>query len=109
MGLPPGATADPVEFTHGTAEIAFQVKTTDGTPVGSHKSLFCQVSITQNGEPIVGTVGASELQVNAPPAAAPATPTEAAKPVEPAAAPPKPLSRLEQLRAKVISPAEKKP
>lgn len=109
LGLPPGATADPVEFTHGTAEIAFQVKTTEGTPVGSHKSLFCQVSITQNGEPIVGTVGASELQVNAPPAAAPAPPTEAAKPAEPAAAPPKPLSRLEQLRAKVIPPAEKQP
>jgi hypothetical protein len=107
FGLPPGATADPVEFTHGTAEIAFQVKTTAATPVGSHKSLFCQVSITQNGEPIVGTVGTSELQVNAPPAAAPTPPPEEAKPVEPAAAPPKPLSRLEQLRAKVRPPAEK--
>jgi hypothetical protein len=109
LGLPPGATADPVEFAHGTVEIAFQVKTTAATPVGSHKSLFCQVSITQNGEPIVGTVGTSELQVNAPPAAAPTPAPEAAKPAEPAAAPPKPLSRLEQLRAKVRPPAEKKP
>jgi hypothetical protein len=109
LGLPPGATADPLEFKHDTAELIFQVKTTDGTPVGSHKSLFCQVSITQNGEPIVGSVGASELQVNAPPAAAPTPPPEAAKPAEPAAAPPKPLSRLEQLRAKVLSEAEKKP
>jgi hypothetical protein len=108
LGLPPGATADPVEFTHGTAEIAFKVKTTTGTPVGSHKSLFCQVSITQNGEPIVGAVGSSELQVNAPPAAAPAPAPAEAKPAEPAAAPPKPLSRLEQLRAKVRS-EEKKP
>jgi hypothetical protein len=106
--LPPGATADPVEFSHGTAELTFQVKTTTGTPVGSHKSLFCQVSITQNGEPIVGTVGTSELQVNAPPVAATAPPTAEAKPAEPAAAPPKPLSRLEQLRAKVLS-TEKKP
>jgi hypothetical protein len=108
LGLPSGASADPVEFTHGTAELTFQVKTTTGTPVGSHKSLFCQVSITQNGEPIVGTVGTSELQVNAPPAAAPAPPAAEAKPAEPAAAPPKPLSRLEQLRAKVLS-TEKKP
>lgn len=108
LGLPPGATADPVEFTHGTAELTFQVKTTPDTPVGSHKSLFCQVSITQNGEPIAGTVGTSELQVNAPPAAAPAPPAAEAKPADPAAAPPKPLSRLEQLRAKVLS-TEKKP
>lgn len=108
LGLPPGATAEPVEFTHGTPEVAFNVKTTSATPVGSHKSLFCQVTITQNGEPIVGTVGRSELQVNAPPAAAPATPAEEAKPTEatPAA---KPLSRLEQLRAKVLSNSETKP
>jgi len=26
--------------------------------------LFCQTTITQNGEPIVGTVGTTELQVN---------------------------------------------
>jgi hypothetical protein len=109
LGLPPGATADPVEFKHDTPEIAFQVKTTAATPVGSHKSLFCQVSITQNGEPIVGTVGTSELQVNAPPAAAAAPPAEEAKPAEAAPAPAKPLSRLEQLRAKVLPPAEKKP
>jgi hypothetical protein len=108
LGLPPGATADPVEFKHGTAEIVFNVKTTEATPVGSHKSLFCQVSITQNGEPIVGTVGTSELQVNAPPAATPMPPAEAAKPAEAAPAA-KPLSRLEQLRAKVLVPAEKKP
>jgi hypothetical protein len=107
LGLPPGATADPVEFAHGTAEIAFQVKTTDATPVGSHKSLFAQVTITQNGEPIVGTVGTSELQVNAPPAAAPAAPAAEAKPAEPAPPAAKPLSRLEQLRAKVRSAEEK--
>jgi hypothetical protein len=77
--------------------------------VGSHKSLFCQVTITQNGEPIVGTVGTSELQVNAPPAVAAAPPAEEAKPAEAAPVPAKPLSRLEQLRAKVLPSAEKKP
>ena len=82
----------------GNKELAFQVKTTKDTPVGSHKTLFCQTTITQNGEPIVCTVGTTELQVNEPPAAAapaprPMLPNRQRTP--PAA---KPLSRLEQLR-----------
>ena len=88
----------------------FQVKTTKDTPVGSHKSLFCQMTITQNGEPIVGTVGTTELQVNEPPAAAPAPaprPTLPSRPPPPPAA--KPMSRLEQLRAKALQQEEKKP
>jgi hypothetical protein len=112
LGLPPGTTADPMEFNKDTKELLFQVKTTKDTPAGSHKSLFCQVTITQNGEPIVSTVGGTELQVNEPPAA-PATPAPAAAApaaVPPAAAPAaKPLSRLEQLRAKVLQPEAKKP
>jgi hypothetical protein len=108
LGLPPGASADPVEFTHGTEEIAFLVKTTAETPVGSHKSIICRVSITQHGEPIIGTVGTTELQVNAPPAAAPEPAKQESK-LEAAPAPPKPLSRLEQLRAKVRQAAENQP
>jgi hypothetical protein len=100
LGLPPGVTADPVEFSHDTKDLVFQVKTTQDTPAGRHKSLFCRVTITQHDEPIVGTVGYTELQVNEPPAAAPAPSAEASKQNEPAAAPPKALSRLEQLRAK---------
>jgi hypothetical protein len=101
LGLPPGVTAAPVEFTKDTKEIAFQVKTASATPVGSHKTLFAQVTITEKGEPIVGTVGTAELQVNEPPAAAPvaSAKTTAAKPASPPPAA-KPLSRLEQLRAK---------
>jgi hypothetical protein len=101
LGLPPGVAAAPVEFAKDTAEIAFQVTTTAETPVGSHKTLFCQVMITQNSEPIIGTVGTTELQVNAPAAAAPAQAAEAA-PVAAAAPAAKPLSRLEQLRAQVL-------
>jgi hypothetical protein len=103
VGLPPGATADPVEFTKDTAEVAFQVKTTADTPVGNHKTPFCQVTITQNGEPIVGTVGTTELQVNEPAVAAAAPPAAEAAPAAQAAAPAKPLSRLEQLRAQVLN------
>jgi hypothetical protein len=110
LGLPPGVSAAPVEFTKETKELAFQVKTTKDTPVGSHKTLFCQTTITQNGEPIVGTVGTTELQVNEPPAAAPA-PARKADAAKPATPPPaaKPLSRLEQLRAKAHHQDEKKP
>ena len=105
LGLPPGVAVAPVEFTKDTAELVFQVTTAKETPVGSHKTLFCQVNITQNGEPIVGTVGTTELQVNAPPAAAAA----ATPPAEAAPAAAKPLSRLQQLRAKVLKPEAAKP
>jgi hypothetical protein len=108
LGLPPGVSADTVEFTKDTPELVFHVKTTKETPVGSHKSLFSQVTITHNGEPIVATVGTTELQVNAPVVAAAAPAAEAA-PSPAAAAPPKPLSRLQQLRAKVLSAEATKP
>jgi hypothetical protein len=110
LGLPPGVSAAPVEFTKDTKEFAFQVKTTKDTPVGSHKTLFCQTTITQHGEPIVCTVGSTELQVNEPPAAAPA-PAAKAQAAKPATPPPaaKPLSRLEQLRAKAHHQDDKKP
>ncbi len=102
LGLPPGVSAEPVQFTKDTKELTFQVKTTKATPVGAHKSLFAQATITQNGEPIVFTAGTTELQVNEPPAApaaAPAAKATASKSAAPAA---KPLSRLEQLRAERI-------
>lgn len=110
LGLPPGVSAEPVEFTKETKDLTFQVKTTKDTPAGSHKSLFCQTTITQNGEPIVCTVGTTELQVNEPPAAAPAPAPKADAP-KPATPPPaaKPLSRLEQLRAKAHQQDGKKP
>ena len=110
LGLPPGVSAAPVEFNKETKEIGFDVKTTKDTPAGTHKSLFCQVTITQNGEPIVGTVGTTELRVDEPPAAAP-TPAPTAA-TAPAAAPPpaaKPMSRLDQLRAKALQGGDKKP
>ena len=104
-------TADPVEFTKETKELAFQVKTTKDTPVGSHKSLFCQVTITQNGEPIVGTVGddraASERAAGRRAGTGPdgrSRNTRAA-----ARRPPSHFRDLEQLRAKVLQPEEKKP
>jgi hypothetical protein len=98
IGLPPHATVEPIEFTKDTQEVTFVVKTTPETPVGQHKSLFTQITITTGAESIVSVGGRSELQVDAPlPTAVAAAPAEqpAAAPAEPAA---RPLSRLEKLR-----------
>lgn len=110
LGLPPGVSAEPIEFTKESKGLLFQLKTTKDTPVGNHKSLFCQVTIIQNGEPIVSTAGKIELRVNEPTAIAKG-PVATAKADKAVASPPaaKSLSRLEQLRAKVLHPEEKKP
>ena len=50
LGLPPHATAQPVEFDKDSKQVVFQVATTDKTPPGDHKSLFCRVTITRDGE-----------------------------------------------------------
>ena len=79
-------------------------------PVGQHKTLFCQVILTQKGEPIAhGVGGGGVLRIDAPPppkANAPTPPPApvsvaqvAPKPATTPVAPPKPLSRLEKLRA----------
>jgi hypothetical protein len=107
-GLPPKATAEDGEFSAGDPAVIFDVATAPDTPAGKHASLFVQVVIEQNGEPIVHYLGGGGvLRVDPPPppqvaAAAPPPPPPpppAAEPAPPAAAPPpRPLSRLEQLR-----------
>ena len=98
LGLPPNINVPPLTFTKDTPELTFQVETNEKSPVGKHGSLFCRVTITQNGEPIVSTAGRSELQIikpRKPVVAAAAKPAPAAKPAAPVA---KPKSRLQQLR-----------
>lgn len=111
FGLPNKATTDELKFTQAIEELVFKVKTDATTPAGRHKSVFCQITIMMNGEPIVHNVGSTELRVDVPlppkvepvpmpvaqaPAAAP---TPAPAPVAaPAAAPPRRLTRLEMLR-----------
>lgn len=84
LGLPPNTTAQPLTFNRETAELTFEVTTTAETPVGIHKSVFCRITITHNGEPVVSTAGRSQLQVTkpkppeeTPPAETPATETPA--------------------------------
>lgn len=107
FGLPNKAVTDPMNFTKDTKEVIFKVKTDATTPAGRHKSVFGQVTITMNGEPIVHNVGSTELRVDKPlppkveakpmpkPAAVAAA-KPAPKPV--VKAPPRRLTRLEMLR-----------
>jgi hypothetical protein len=109
-GLPPkvALAANPLSITKTNEQVVFTANVATNAPVGQHKSLFCQVVITRDGEPVIHNIGGGGiLRIDAPPppkpqpSAAPkavaevkpAAPPEAPKPV-----PAKPLSRLEQLR-----------
>ncbi len=67
VGLPAGATIETQKFTKDTTELKFNVMTTGETPVRVHKSIFCRVIITGDGQPIVSRTGFTELQVINPP------------------------------------------
>ncbi|AGA29814.1 PPC domain-containing protein [Singulisphaera acidiphila] len=104
IGLPNKVTTEPKTINKTTTDLVFPIKTDITSPAGKHASLFCQVVITKDGEPIVHNIGTGELRIDVP---IPPKPTEAAKPAAPvaaapapmpAAAPARPLSRLEQLR-----------
>ncbi|MFM7059283.1 MAG: peptidase [Planctomycetota bacterium] len=107
LGLPHKVTAEPLQITPETKELVFKVKTAADSPEGNHKNVFCQVTVTENNEPIVhARLGNSELRIDKPlppkPTAAPmpAPAAVAAAPAAPAPAPPaeKRLTRLEKLR-----------
>ncbi len=106
LGLPHKVTTSVMEIDKDAKEVIFRVKTDAASPVGSHKTVHCRVTITQEDEPIVhARLGSTELRIDkplppkktAPTPAKPAAPKIAAKP---AAKPPveKRLTRLEKLR-----------
>jgi Bacterial pre-peptidase C-terminal domain len=97
IGLPPRVECPEVEITAESKELSFPLKLDPAAPAGSHKNLFCQVTVTQNGEPVVHNLGSSELRIDVPLAAKAAPPGNAPK-AAPAPAAEKRLSRLEQLR-----------
>jgi hypothetical protein len=108
VGLPHKVTAEPLQITPETKELVFKVKTEADSPEGTHKNVFCQITVTENNESIVhARVGDTELRVDKPlpmPVAAAPMPEPmpaAAAPAEPAAPTPPPekrLTRLEKLR-----------
>ena len=107
LGLPHKVTAEPLQITAETKELVFKVKTAADSPEGTHKNVFCQVTIVENNENIVhARVGDSELRIDKPlpmPTAAPMpAPMPAAVAAAPAPMPAPPvekrLTRLEKLR-----------
>ncbi len=107
LGLPPNVTAEPRTFTKETTEVVFDLITSDQSPLGNHKSLFCQVKIPFQGGEIRYVTGRTEFQISKPTpvvvatAPVPEAAAPAAQPAAPPAAPPPvPLTRLQQLRQK---------
>lgn len=102
FGLPAHSTAAVQKLKSDLETLSFPVVTTEKTPVGQHKGVFCTVTLVKEGEPIVHRLAmGSVLRVDPKPKVA----TEEAKPAAAAAAAvaavekkEKPLSRLEQLR-----------
>ncbi len=104
LGLPPNTTAPDQQITAADKRVTFTVTTDDKSPLGQQQTLFCQVILTHDGEPIVHNLARGGVlridpppppKANALPAQAAATPPPPAKPAPPTE---KPLSRLEKLR-----------
>jgi len=113
IGLPAKVTTTEQEINKDAKELTFKVQTDPTSPAGAHKNLFCQVTVVDQGEPIIhARVGDTELRIDQPlpPAAnAPPMPTPAAAPAtpaEPTPAPEKRLTRLEKLRLEAKQRAE---
>jgi hypothetical protein len=102
LGLPPKVAAPEIELKKEMKDLVFKLKTEKASPAGTHKNIFCQAVIVENGEPIVHYVGGTELRIDQPlpaPAkpAAPPPATKVAKKEAPKVEA-KRLTRLEQLR-----------
>jgi hypothetical protein len=106
FGLPNKATTEEMKFTQASEELVFKIKTDKATPAGRHKNVFCQITITMNGETIVHNVGSTELRVDKPlppkvapkPKPKPVVAKAAPKPAAPKPPPERRLTRLEKLR-----------
>ncbi|MEM7603100.1 MAG: hypothetical protein AAF357_17015 [Verrucomicrobiota bacterium] len=98
--MPAHATVPIMKIDKSTSDLNLPIQTTEKTPVGQHKNLFCTVTLMQNGEPVVHRVGMGGVfrvdpKPKEPVAAKPAAEKKVLAKNEPKE---KPLSRLEQLR-----------
>jgi hypothetical protein len=100
LGLPPGIEIPPLQVAAGQAEAVFTVKAGGDAPPGKHGTLFCRALVPAGGARLVHRLGGGGvLRIDKAPAGeTPAPPPPAA--AAPGQQPPKPLSRLEQLRQK---------
>lgn len=100
LGLPPKTTAEPVKMKAGDTQVTFEVKTEEGTPAGTHKSVYCiaEIPVQVGMEP--GETVEVALIEDAPKdgeAASAEKPADGEKPAEPkpAAQPePKPIIEI---------------
>ena len=105
-GLPANTTAEPIKVTKDTAEFSFTIKAAANAPAGNNQNLFAQILVPENGDMVVHNLGTGRLRIDTPPPPKPSDPPPmttpepmpAPMPVAEVVAPPKPLSRLEQLR-----------
>jgi len=114
LGLPPKVQAPEKQVTAADTEVVFEIATEADAPLGTHKSLLCELLVTQNGEPVIHRFahgGVLRIDAPKPPevAAAPPPPEPAPAPAaaEAPPPPPRPLSRLEQLRQAAAERAAK--
>lgn len=102
VGIPGGVTvAEPTQtITPETTEVVFEAEIAADARPGNHKTLVCQAVVHSPGGDINQTQGTGELQIDVPlPAPTQPTPAAAPAPEQPKTeAPPKPLTRIEQLR-----------
>ncbi|WP_457795385.1 PPC domain-containing protein [Horticoccus sp. 23ND18S-11] len=80
VGLPNGTTAEPVEITKDSAEAVFDVVTTEKSPLGNHKSVFCSVVVKKNEEPITHVIATGSVLRIDPPRGKPVAVAEGVKP-----------------------------
>ena len=67
LGLPNNTTTVVKMITKDTKEVVFPVKTAKDTRPGTHKSVFCRLTITREGEPILhSNIGGTHLRVDKP-------------------------------------------
>ena len=66
LGLPNGATSEPVEFNQDATEIAFKINVAQDARPGRFTGVLCRAIVTQEGEPITHTLGPGELRIDKP-------------------------------------------
>ncbi len=110
VGLPPKTKIGEVKIKPGLEQIKIPVQTEESAPVGQHKNLFCDMTLTVNGKPVVQRAGmGGVLRIDPKPKETPKPAAVVVKndaPKKPEAA--KPLSRLEQLRLEAQKEASAK-
>lgn len=66
VNLPKGITAEPVDFSHGTAEAKFTLAAAADAPVGKHGAATFVAVIESNGEPVRHVLYGGQIAVFAP-------------------------------------------